>query len=57
MASSQHDLQPDAPATYLNAALHILDPTFRRVTLENPKLQDLTRDLGFHTWPLGASPV
>ena len=42
------------PDAYLNAALHELDPTFRRVTLENPKLQDLTRDLGFHTWPLGA---
>ncbi|KZV80505.1 phytanoyl-CoA dioxygenase [Exidia glandulosa HHB12029] len=32
-------------------ALHELDPVFRRVTLENPKLQTLAKELGFHDDP------
>ncbi|KAF8971171.1 phytanoyl-CoA dioxygenase [Flammula alnicola] len=33
-------------------ALHELDPTFRKVTLENERLRDLVRDLKFHKDPV-----
>ncbi|KAF9516634.1 hypothetical protein BS47DRAFT_1340514 [Hydnum rufescens UP504] len=33
-------------------ALHELDPIFRSVTLENPRLQQLVLELGFHRSPL-----
>ncbi|KAG9220527.1 hypothetical protein CCMSSC00406_0003983 [Pleurotus cornucopiae] len=33
-------------------ALHELDPAFHRVTLENPRLRALVRDLGFHKDPV-----
>jgi hypothetical protein len=36
------------------AALHELDPAFRRVTLENQRLKDLITDLKFHEDPVGA---
>lgn len=39
----------------VTAALHELDPVFQKVTLENPKLQALARDLKFHSNPLGDS--
>ncbi|KAJ8696104.1 hypothetical protein PTI98_005997 [Pleurotus ostreatus] len=32
-------------------ALHELDPAFHRVTLQNPRLRALVRDLGFHKDP------
>jgi phytanoyl-CoA hydroxylase len=32
-------------------ALHELDPAFRRVTLENPKMKSLVKDLRFHKDP------
>jgi phytanoyl-CoA hydroxylase len=34
-------------------ALHELDPVFRDVTLNNPKLRALAKDLRFHSNPLG----
>lgn len=34
-------------------ALHELDPAFRKVTLENDRLQALVRDLKFHQDPVG----
>lgn len=34
-------------------ALHELDPVFRKVTLENDRLQALVRDLKFHKDPVG----
>lgn len=34
-------------------ALHELDPSFRRVTLENDRLRQLVRDLKFHRDPVG----
>jgi hypothetical protein len=34
-------------------ALHELDPEFRKVTLENERLQALVRDLKFHQDPVG----
>jgi len=33
-------------------ALHELDPTFRRITLENDRIKDLVRDLDFHRDPV-----
>jgi len=33
-------------------ALHVLDPTFRKVTLENERLKALVRDLRFHKDPV-----
>jgi len=33
-------------------ALHVLDPAFRRVTLENERIRDLVHDLGFHRDPV-----
>ncbi len=35
------------------AALHELDPAFRKVTLENERLRQLVRDLNFHRDPVG----
>lgn len=35
------------------AALHELDPVFRKVTLENERLKSLVRDLKFHRDPVG----
>ena len=35
------------------AALHELDPAFRKVTLENQRLKDLVTDLKFHKDPVG----
>lgn len=40
--------------TLCGAALHELDPAFRRVTLENKRLKDLVTDLKFHKDPVGA---
>lgn len=41
--------------TKMNAvALHVLDPIFRGVTLENDKLKAVVRDLRFHHDPVGA---
>ena len=40
----------------MNAALHELDPAFRKVTLENERLKALVRDLQFHKDPVGKSP-
>lgn len=37
------------------AALHVLDPIFREVTLENVKLKAIARDLKFHHDPVGES--
>ena len=39
---------------FLGAALHELDPAFRKVTLENQRLKDLVMDLKFHKDPVGA---
>ena len=36
------------------AALHELDPAFRKITLENQRLKDLVTDLKFHIDPVGA---
>lgn len=35
------------------AALHELDPVFRKVTLENQKVQAVARDLAMHVDPVG----
>jgi len=35
--------------------LHELDPVFRRVTLQNPRLKQLAKDLAIHKDPRGAS--
>lgn len=35
------------------AALHELDPVFRKVTLENERIRALVRDLKFHLDPVG----
>ena len=40
--------------TFFLAALHELDPAFRKVTLENQRLKDLVTDLKFHKDPVGA---
>lgn len=32
--------------------LHELDPAFRKITLENPKMRDVVRDLAFHKDPV-----
>lgn len=37
----------------LYSALHQLDPAFRKVTLENDRLQALVMDLKFHKDPVG----
>ena len=42
------------PFLGLGAALHELDPAFRKVTLENQRLKDLVTDLKFHKDPVGA---
>jgi phytanoyl-CoA hydroxylase len=39
---------------FCGAALHELDPAFRKVTLENQRLKDLVTDLKFHKDPVGA---
>ncbi|KIO22687.1 hypothetical protein M407DRAFT_27794 [Tulasnella calospora MUT 4182] len=36
-------------------ALHELDPTFRRISLQNERLKALARDLQFHKDPAGLS--
>jgi hypothetical protein len=41
------------PAFFLVAALHELDPIFRKVTLHNERLRALVRDLKFHRNPVG----
>ena len=35
--------------------LHELDPAYRRVTLENPAIKAVARDLRFHHDPVGES--
>ena len=35
--------------------MHELDPVFRRVTLQNPRLKQLAKDLAIHKDPRGAS--
>ena len=37
----------------MRQALHVLDPVFRKVTLENERLRTLVRDLKFHRDPVG----
>jgi phytanoyl-CoA hydroxylase len=39
----------------LSAALHELDPTFRRITLQNQRMKAVARDLAYHSYPLGLS--
>jgi phytanoyl-CoA hydroxylase len=39
------------------SALHQLDPTFRRVTLENERMRAVARDLKFHRDPVGMAVV
>ena len=41
------------PLSFFLAALHELDPAFRKVTLENQRLKDLVTDLKFHKDPVG----
>jgi phytanoyl-CoA hydroxylase len=55
--------KPRAPSSIVNfklgsfphhvLGLHILDPVFRKVTLENEQLKALVRDLKFHHDPVG----
>ena len=40
-----------------HAGLHMLDPLFRKVTLENERLKALVRDLKFHRDPVGESSL
>jgi len=37
--------------------LHEIDPLFRKLTLENERIQGLVRDLKFHRNPVGELPV
>jgi hypothetical protein len=39
----------------MHTALHELDPTFRRVTLQNERMKAVARDLGYHRFPVGTS--
>lgn len=49
----QESLIINAWVTDRFSALHELDPSFRKVTLENDRLQALVRDLKFHQDPVG----
>jgi phytanoyl-CoA hydroxylase len=52
--SSRFNLLVSKKKPFLGAALHELDPAFRKVTLENQRLKDLVTDLKFHKDPVGA---
>ena len=39
--------------TLSRIGLHELDPAFRKITLENSRVKDLVKSLGFHKDPVG----